>query len=75
MDPLHCDMCENICPNTRSYKKAYFSTTQYGGILCSTGCCISYMIRCRKNKIKTNKKLDYEGDIKIIHTRGYVNRK
>lgn len=75
MDPLHCDMCENICPNTRSYKKAYFSTTQYGGILCSTECCISYMIHCRINKKKTNKKSEYEGDIKIIHTRGNVIRK
>ena len=74
MEPLHCDMCQIICPNTYGYKKGYFSTTQYAGILCSTECSIRYMIDCRKKKIKAKKKILSEGDIKIVHTRGNIFR-
>ena len=71
MEPIYCDVCKKICPNSSGYRKAYFSTTQFGGKLCSTSCCISMIIKCKENKIKCKKLSPYEGGIKIIYTRNH----
>ena len=63
--PLICQNCFSICPLTYTYRKRYFSTTEYGGILCSSGCAISWITKNKKSKKIKHKNL-HEGNIKIV---------
>jgi hypothetical protein len=65
MSYLQCSACGKKCP----YKKSYFSTTQYDGVLCSNDCCIVWIIRQRTKKIKPKKMGIHEGTIKIVYTK------
>jgi len=65
--PLLCQNCAKICPLTYSSRKRYFSTTEYGGVLCSSGCAISWIIINKKCKRKKSKNINLnEGNIKIV---------
>ena len=69
MDPILCDVCNKSCHNTYGYNKAYFSSTKYDGKLCSTQCYMTWVLKCRKNKVKCKISSQLEGEIKIVHTR------
>lgn len=52
MDYIKCSQCSINCPNTKGINKRYFTTTQYGGILCSIQCCLSWILYSKINKSK-----------------------
>ena len=45
-----CSKCNKECPHTGGVKKRYFTTTQYGGNLCSISCCVSWITLCKIKK-------------------------
>ena len=47
-----CSKCKKKCPHTGGVKKRYFTTTQYGGNLCSVSCCVSWITLCKIQKIQ-----------------------
>jgi len=63
MSYLQCSSCKKNCP----HKKSYFSTTQYGGVLCSNECCFAWILRQRTKKIRPRKMGIHEGTIKIVY--------
>ena len=67
-NPFLCDCCNNICPNSCGIRKSYFSTTEYGGKLCTTACCIKWIITNRKRGMFAKKVGVYDGKLKIVHT-------
>lgn len=58
-----CSRCNSTCPNTGGIKKRYFTTTQYGGSLCSVSCCVSWITESKIRKIIPN-----NIDISIVGT-------
>ena len=72
MEPISCDNCKGVCPYSYGQRKAYFSTTAYGGRLCGTGCALSWILKCKKNKTKGNIIGCQEGNIKMVHTRNHA---
>ena len=73
MNPIFCDNCKKPCPNSYGQRKAYFSTTVYGGRLCCTSCSLSWILNCKQKKIKGKKVVKQEGNIKIVYTRNRSN--
>ena len=53
-----------MCTQSR---KAYFSTTQYDGVLCSTTCALSWIIKCKRKNMKARKINIHDGNIKMIN--------
>ena len=49
-----CSKCNGKCPETGGIKKRYFTTTQYGGTLCSVSCCVSWITTCKIRKVIPN---------------------
>ena len=58
-----CSKCNSECPHTGGIKKRYFTTTQYGGSLCSISCCVSWITECKTRNMKAN-----NVDISIVGT-------
>ena len=50
-DYILCSKCNKKCPYTGGYKKRYFTTTQYGGSLCSIDCCVAWITICKIKKV------------------------
>jgi hypothetical protein len=64
---MSCDNCKKKCPMCTQSRKAYFSTTQYDGVLCSTTCALSWIIKCKRKKMKARKINIDDGNIKMIN--------
>ena len=66
---LKCDICKGNCPNSRGSRKAYYSSTEYDGKFCGTGCVIKFILIQKKKKVKGKKVGNFDGNIKIVHLR------
>jgi len=64
---LICENCSIECHKVLYRKNIHYSTTQYGGILCSNSCCISWITKKNINKIKAKKISRFDGTIKMVY--------
>jgi hypothetical protein len=63
---IFCDNCKGKCPHSYGQRNVYFSTTEYDGKFCGTGCALSWILKCKKNKINANKMTSFDGNIKMV---------
>ena len=74
MTVIFCDNCKGACPYSYGERKAYFSTTEYGGKLCGTGCALSWILKCKKNKINPKKMTSFDGNIQMVLKKSNKNK-
>jgi len=58
-----CSKCKSQCPHTGGLSKRYFTTTQYGGSLCSISCCVAWITDCKIRKVNP-----HNVDISVVGT-------
>lgn len=71
-----CSACNSKCPETSGIKKRYFTTTQYGGTLCSVSCSVSWITKCKIRKVIPNDvDISITGTITTVCSRVRVSSK